>query len=47
MTIASFESIIQELFKVSRPMEFHLEPLAEPYVTLLRHTAPVIQPFLL
>ena len=22
-------------------MEFHLEPLAEPYVTLLRHTAPV------
>ena len=35
------------LVKVSRPMEFHLEPLAEPYVTLLRHTAPVIQPFLL
>ena len=29
---------------VSRPKEFHLEPLAEPYVTLSRHTAPVIQP---
>ena len=29
---------------VSRPKDFHLEPLAEPYVTLSRHTAPVIQP---
>ena len=31
---------------MSRPREFHPEPLAEPYVTLSRHTAPVIQPFL-
>ncbi|WP_219933087.1 hypothetical protein, partial [Massilia glaciei] len=31
-------------FKVSRPKEFRLEPLAEPYVTLSRHTAPAIQP---
>ena len=29
---------------VSRPKDFHVEPLAEPYVTLSRHTAPVIQP---
>ena len=29
---------------VSRPKEFHRESLAEPYVTLSRHTAPVIQP---
>ena len=27
---------------VSRPREFHPQPLAEPYVTLSRHTAPVI-----
>lgn len=29
---------------VSRPGEPPPEPLAEPYVTLSRHTAPVIQP---
>ena len=29
---------------VSRPLELPLQPLAEPYVTLPRHTAPVIQP---
>ena len=29
---------------VSRPREFHPRPLAEPYVTLSRHTAPIIQP---
>jgi hypothetical protein len=28
----------------SRPEEFHLQPLSEPYVTLSRHTAPIIQP---
>jgi len=27
---------------VSRPREFHPQPLSEPYVTLSRHTAPVI-----
>ena len=27
---------------VSRPGDFHPKPLAEPYVTLSRHTAPVI-----
>jgi pyruvate formate lyase activating enzyme len=30
--------------KVSRPEDSHLQPLAEPYVTLSRHTAPIIQP---
>jgi hypothetical protein len=25
----------------SRPKEFHLRPLAEPYVTLSSHTAPI------
>ncbi len=29
---------------VSRPRELPPQPLAEPYVTLSRHTAPVIQP---
>ena len=29
---------------VSRPQELPPQPLAEPYVTLPRHTAPVIQP---
>jgi hypothetical protein len=29
---------------VSRPQELPPQPLAEPYVTLSRHTAPVIQP---
>ena len=38
---------LMALAEVSRPKEFHPEPLAEPYVTLSRHTAPVIQPFLL
>ena len=28
---------------VSRPREFHPQPLAEPYVTLSRHTAPITQ----
>ena len=28
---------------VSRPREFHPQPLSEPYVTLSRHTAPIIQ----
>src|SRR5437868_15430436 len=28
---------------VSRPKEFHLQPLAEPYVSLSTHTAPVAQ----
>jgi hypothetical protein len=27
---------------VSRPREFHPQPLSEPYVTLSRHTAPII-----
>jgi hypothetical protein len=31
---------------VSRPGELHPEPLAEPYVRLAPHTAPVIQPLL-
>ena len=30
--------------KVSRPEDSHLQPLAEPYVTLSSHTAPIIQP---
>ena len=30
--------------QVSRPRELHPKSLAEPYVTLLRHTAPIIQP---
>ena len=29
---------------MSSPEEFHPEALAEPYVTVYRHTAPVIQP---
>jgi hypothetical protein len=29
---------------VSRPKEFHLRPLSEPYVTLSRHTAPIVRP---
>ena len=28
----------------SRPGEFHPEALAEPYVTLSRHTAPIKEP---
>ncbi len=28
---------------VSRPEEFHLQPLAELYLTLARHTAPIIE----
>src|ERR1035437_4742626 len=28
----------------SRPEEFHPQPLSDPYVTLSRHTAPIIQP---
>ena len=28
---------------VSRPREFHPQPLSEPYVTLSRHTAPITQ----
>ena len=28
---------------MSRPEEFHFEPLSEPYVTLSRHTAPIRQ----
>jgi hypothetical protein len=28
----------------SRPGEFHSEALAEPYVTLSRHTAPIKEP---
>jgi hypothetical protein len=28
-------------FQVSRPAEFYHQPLAEPYVTLSRHTAPI------
>lgn len=31
---------------VSRPGEFHPQPLAEPYVILSHHTAPIIQPLL-
>ncbi|WP_419586748.1 cation:proton antiporter, partial [Thiolapillus sp.] len=31
--------------RVSRPAESHRQPLAEPYVTLSRHTAPIIRPF--
>jgi uncharacterized protein DUF6788 len=27
----------------SRPREFHPKPLAEPYVTLSRHTAPIVR----
>lgn len=30
---------------MSRPKEFRPEPLAEPYVTLSRHTAPITQPY--
>ncbi|NGX60207.1 MAG: hypothetical protein KR126chlam3_01376 [Chlamydiae bacterium] len=29
----------------SRPEEFHLQPLAEPYVNLSVHTAPISTPF--
>src|ERR1700751_3892345 len=29
----------------SRPRGFHPESLAEPHVTLSRHTAPIIQPY--
>ena len=29
---------------VSSPEEFHPEALADPYVTVSRHTAPIIQP---
>ena len=29
---------------VSRPGEFHPQPLAEPYVTVSRHTAPIARP---
>jgi hypothetical protein len=31
---------------VSRPREFHPQPLAEPDVTLSRHPAPIIEPIL-
>ena len=30
--------------QVSRPAESHRRALAEPYVTLSRHTAPIVQP---
>jgi hypothetical protein len=30
--------------KVSRPGEFRPQPLAEPYVTVSRHTAPIALP---
>src|SRR5471032_1771941 len=32
------------MWVVSRPKGFHLKPLAEPYVRLSPHTAPVSQP---
>jgi hypothetical protein len=32
------------MFWVSRPREFHPEPLAEPCVNLSIYTAPIIQP---
>ncbi|WP_419652231.1 hypothetical protein, partial [Thiolapillus sp.] len=35
----------RDRFWVSRPAESHRQPLAEPYVTLSRHTAPIIRPF--
>ena len=35
----------QKYVGVSRPAESHRQPLAEPYVTLSRHTAPIIRPF--
>ena len=31
-------------FRVSSPGEFHPEALAEPYVNVSVHTAPIIQP---
>ena len=30
--------------EVSRPEEFHPEPLAEPYVNVSAHTAPTMEP---
>ena len=37
--------LLKWLTLVSRPREFHPQPLAEPYVILSHHTAPIIQPW--
>ena len=40
--LASFRNC--SIARVSRPGESHPEALAEPYVTLSRHTAPIKEP---
>src|ERR1035438_6698662 len=39
--LPEFHSATQQ---VSRPGEFHPQPLVEPYVTVSRHTAPIARP---
>ncbi len=36
--------IVQADIRVSRPEEFHPQPIAEPDVNLSAHPAPIIQP---
>lgn len=45
--IQSFEPQAEAVGLVSRPEEFHLQPLAEPYVSLSTHTAPVAQSYII
>src|SRR5262245_41748811 len=41
---ASWQLMSMKLGRVSRPVEFHLEPLPEPYVNVSAHTAPTTEP---
>ena len=40
-----YYNFLKWLTLVSRPREFHPQPLAEPDVILSHHTAPIIQPW--
>jgi len=42
--IFTSSALPRAMWMVSRPEGFHLKPLAEPYVRLSPHTAPVSQP---
>jgi hypothetical protein len=41
--LRAFQGLNLAFLMVSRSKEFHLQPLAEPYVSLSTHTAPVTQ----
>ena len=38
------DAVARRLHQVSRPGEFHPQALAEPYMNVSAHTAPIIQP---